>query len=335
MVLVVHSGKKIRVKPRTEVTLQQTAAYQRSFCLKQYPKLPPQTQLATVNNVKTYVYQHQEGRSDIVSDILLRGMPWEKKETAQILKAMARSPVTSAFDPPLFVDIGANLGWFSLNVAAAGYQVIAIEALPDNLLMLRNSACANDFRDNLNVVPLGLGNANTTCYMFAGTTNMGDGTMLCGYTSTEEALRAVPKTDFKTVGWRYVLRGVTKIRRLDELIFQPIKVLKMDVEGFEPKVLQGAKKLLENQMIANVIMEVNGVMLGRNETLIFEMLSMWLDYGYRVSMKGFDRKFMSISKMRKVAKQTDKNFNLYASLNPWKIKKGGPGLLRMLWYGHW
>ncbi len=33
--------------------------------------------------------------------------------------------------PPLFVDIGANVGWFTINMAARGYSVAAYEGVDE------------------------------------------------------------------------------------------------------------------------------------------------------------------------------------------------------------
>lgn len=43
--------------------------------------------------------------------------------------------------------------------------------------------------------------------------------------------------------------------RLDDEIDSPIHVLKLDVEGYEPAVLEGAKRLLNNHHIAHIIFE--------------------------------------------------------------------------------
>lgn len=72
---------------------------------------------------------------------------------------------------PIFVDVGANVGWFTISIAASAaalvpalsnssssspasgkgtlqggrYRVVAIEAMPSNLQLLRASLCANGF----------------------------------------------------------------------------------------------------------------------------------------------------------------------------------------------
>lgn len=43
----------------------------------------------------------------------------------------------------LFVDIGANVGWFTLYVASRGYDVAAFEGMRSNVQLIRTSLCRN------------------------------------------------------------------------------------------------------------------------------------------------------------------------------------------------
>jgi hypothetical protein len=44
---------------------------------------------------------------------------------------------------PFVIDAGANVGWFTINAAAAGGAVAAFEAMAANIALLRASLCAN------------------------------------------------------------------------------------------------------------------------------------------------------------------------------------------------
>ena len=57
-----------------------------------------------------------------------------------------------------FVDIGANIGWFSLlaaSVVGPAGRVIAIEPNPNNVALLQHSAKDNSF-DNIEVLPVAI-----------------------------------------------------------------------------------------------------------------------------------------------------------------------------------
>jgi hypothetical protein len=115
-----------------------------------------------------------------------------------------------------FLDIGSNLGIFTLSAAAHGFQVIAFEPMYSNQLANRLSACANPRMHRrvtlINKVggggssskrcceqllpcnPVsqagspqelptlqGLGKAQTNCTLHSDVNNAGDGAMLCDY----------------------------------------------------------------------------------------------------------------------------------------------------------
>lgn len=59
---------------------------------------------------------------------------WENGELSEFLWAMEQ-PLPDEQQhhvPPLFVDIGANVGWFTVNMAARGYDVAAYEGVVES-----------------------------------------------------------------------------------------------------------------------------------------------------------------------------------------------------------
>jgi hypothetical protein len=93
--------------------------------------------LHAAGNVTLYVW----ASGDIVSNELQRSRTWEQAEIAEWLWALKQwTPPSAATallasvsggasmpDRPLAVDIGANLGWFTINAAMAGARVAAFE----------------------------------------------------------------------------------------------------------------------------------------------------------------------------------------------------------------
>ena len=49
----------------------------------------------------------------------------------------------------LFLDIRANIGWYSLLLAASGYQVVSFEPLSAHEQLLRSSICSNPYKDRM------------------------------------------------------------------------------------------------------------------------------------------------------------------------------------------
>lgn len=56
-----------------------------------------------------------------------------------------------------FIDLGANIGFYSLSLAASGTKVIAVEPNPKTLARLRYNTELNEFAPNVTIIPTGVG----------------------------------------------------------------------------------------------------------------------------------------------------------------------------------
>jgi len=150
---------------------------------------------------------------------LARGEPFEP----HVLITLGQLIVPGA----TVLDVGANLGWFSLYMSRQTGpcgNVIAIEPGPDNLLLLRHNLRANGAR-NVRVVAAAAGAARGPAWLRISNENAGDHRI----TRRPDGARTVR------------IKAVT----LDELAVPPGPVVvKMDVQGAEPFVLDGAAALL-------------------------------------------------------------------------------------------
>ena len=63
-----------------------------------------------------------------------------------------------------------------------------------------------------------------------------------------------------------------------------IKLIKIDVEGYEPDVLDGMENLIKERRIENIFCEFNSLWLERNSTRPEELLERFRDYGYKINM---------------------------------------------------
>ena len=60
-----------------------------------------------------------------------------------------------------FIDLGANIGFYSLSLAAAGAKVIAVEPNPKTLDRLSYNTELNEFAPNITIIPVGVGEEGT------------------------------------------------------------------------------------------------------------------------------------------------------------------------------
>jgi FkbM family methyltransferase len=129
--------------------------------------------------------------------------------------------------PGLFVDVGANIGWHALHAARHPNveAVVAFEPDPFNFALLERNSAANGF-------------AKVICKAVA----IGDkpGTLRLYRYKSSNLGRHSAAVDHG-YGWRDVpvldLDGALAEMKLDD---RAVAALKIDVEGFEPAVIQGA-----------------------------------------------------------------------------------------------
>lgn len=144
--------------------------------------------------------------------------------------------------PATFVDIGANMGYYSLLFAHAGFRVIALEPLEHNRRAIEASMCLNPrIAPRISLLPVALGEPTGTsaCVIESSSEkNRGNGVMRCG------PAMACPR------GARTVCE-VVALRRLDDVLADPslrvtsVDVVKMDVEGSECTAMAGGQSLFE------------------------------------------------------------------------------------------
>ncbi|MBU3547848.1 FkbM family methyltransferase [Polynucleobacter sp. P1-05-14] len=141
---------------------------------------------------------------------------FESEETALFKEQFLASEV--------FVDIGANIGFYSCLARAAGMYVVAVEPLPKNLDFLLTNISANGWQD-IEVFPLGLSDRSGVAILY-------------GASSTGASLIG------KWAGSSEHFQRQIALSTLDIVLgnrFDGKKLfIKMDVEGFEYQVLLGS-----------------------------------------------------------------------------------------------
>jgi len=140
------------------------------------------------------------------------------------------------------VDVGANIGWFSVLFADAGYKVFAIEPMVENRKLIEATLCQNpDLVSKIEIVPMALAQKPTqpgeTCDVYSCDCNLGDGLLVCK--GEDERRRWIETgTPFNHV-WREAVPTMTLDQLMTDKGMPAVDVIKMDVEGYECKVIEG------------------------------------------------------------------------------------------------
>jgi FkbM family methyltransferase len=158
-----------------------------------------------------------------IEDALVRDGTWEPHVT-NALGFFVR-------DRALFVDVGANIGFHSLWVASAfpTARVIAFEPNPPVAAELRRNLALNAL-DNLELRQAAVGERSGFARLYAQRAR--------AYNRGNSSLQRNPD-----LGARYDLVD-TPLVALDDVIADPVAVIKIDTEGGELQVLAGARRVL-------------------------------------------------------------------------------------------
>jgi FkbM family methyltransferase len=138
----------------------------------------------------------------------------------------------------LFVDVGANVGAYTvLASAAAGAETMAFEPVPATFALLARNVRLNGCEALVDLRNAGLGDVPGTGRV---TTGRGAENHVVAGTPSEPAVETV-------------------LHRLDDVLGErPARFLKIDVEGFEQRVLRGSVRTLACPELLGVLVELNG-----------------------------------------------------------------------------
>ncbi len=141
---------------------------------------------------------------------------WEAFET-ELVRRLVEPGV-------LFVDAGANLGWYALVASRLGARVLAFEPEPENYRLLRANVARNRAQ-HVVCHPLALGETSHLATLTLSPDNAGD--FRIDSTEAGERIEA----------WVVPLDDVLPAT-------EPVGFLKLDTQGSEVRILRGARKAL-------------------------------------------------------------------------------------------
>lgn len=138
-----------------------------------------------------------------------------------------------------FLDVGANVGVYSILAASRGARVLAMEPVLDTYEQLLDNIHLNRFQERIEACRVGVGKepGELRFSIGSGPTNH---VLAVGEAADHSVAVAVDTLDLLAAGWAPTM-------------------LKIDVEGFEANVIAGASGLLAQQSLQAVLIELNGL----------------------------------------------------------------------------
>lgn len=161
----------------------------------------------------------------------------------------------------LFVDVGANIGSFTVLASAEiGTKTYCFEPVPNTFKQLERNIALNKIQDKVSLFNIGLASSTGELY-FSNNKNS---------TMNQVELSGSENNEFQLIS----------VNTLNNLLTEALPILlKIDVEGFEFEVLKGASAILENSVLNAIIIELNGSgeKYGTKDQMIDELLK---SYGF-------------------------------------------------------
>lgn len=173
----------------------------------------------------------------------------------------------------IFVDVGGHTGSCAVMMANAGVRrVIAFEPSPKNQFYFTSSVKLSNIPcDRLKLYPFALGNQSFSTTVYSQKNNGGN-------TLMEKPLF----TDFS--------KYTVAVKTLDEVLW-PIRtasppailVMKLDIQGYELKALQGARSLLAAKAIKLLKIEIAPLWLRNQGTTALAICDFVTSFGYSIA----------------------------------------------------
>ena len=183
------------------------------------------------------------------------------------------------------IEIGANMGWYSLlaaaNIGPAG-KLLSFEANPRMAEILRRNISINGFLDRAQVVNKAVFSANQTLEFSVYDKYMGGSSLFVAGAQTASDDRHVGIFD-PQVNDTFRLIEVEAVA-LDSYFAQGSKVdfIKIDAEGAEPHILAGANRLLAENKDVQIMTEFAPQVLQRGGSSAEEFYASIRALGFRV-----------------------------------------------------
>ena len=146
----------------------------------------------------------------------------------------------------VFVDIGANIGLYSLYAAKKGHKVVALEPESLNFACLNLNIKDNNFKNKISAFPVAINDELKISYLNMNVMKFG------GSGNTFERKVNDHGNQFDSV---YSQGSISFT--LDYLLEKTNTIPKIDVDGNELKVIRGMSKIIQDKNLRSICIELN------------------------------------------------------------------------------
>ena len=224
-------------------------------------------------NFNMYVYK----KGDSISNHIIKKKSWELISTYNILKALKYfSKKNKIKNKNIYIiDIGANIGWYTLTLGKLGYKIISFEPSKINYYILKKNYCIN--RElKIILINKGLYNEDKRCNLYHFKGNKGNAIINCN------------KNTFTK---KEIKEGEIILTKLDNYLpfikGKNLLLIKIDAEGSEGKAFEGGIGLITQYQIPFILIEFTPLYLKLHGSDEKQFLQMFINNGYIISPHHF------------------------------------------------
>jgi FkbM family methyltransferase len=157
-----------------------------------------------------------------------------------------------------FVDVGANIGLSTIPLSKEGFNVISIEPLKENIdILIKNK---NNLNLNYQIIPCAIGDKE-------GSTEI--------YTGEQTDCASILIQSVKVINDKNERSEIVEIKRLDSLVDGDNFFIKIDVQGYEQKVLNSMEGIFNSKKIPFILIEMDNNFL-KNDNVSTESINNYL-----------------------------------------------------------
>ena len=169
----------------------------------------------------------------------------------------------------IFVDVGANFGHYTTlgaQLVGSTGKIFAFEPSPIASQVIQAMIKDSDIK-NIILIKSAVGKLNGSVDLFLPTT-------------PHLHSPSIMQSDPTFVPFQIPVITLDTFEPLKTV--DKIKLIKIDVEGYEPDVLDGMTTLLKEKRVQNIFCEFNSYWLERNSTSSMQLLERFHDFGYEI-----------------------------------------------------
>jgi FkbM family methyltransferase len=153
----------------------------------------------------------------------------------------------------VFVDAGANIGACTILLATHGARTISFEPSPSNLFYFTSTVLEQpeEVQRRITVFPYGLGDKTGRHVLYAQPGNQGNSVVDKVTPDAPAHYEAMARSQYEihVTTLDRVLYFEARFRQLE------VALMKVDVQGYEVRLLQGAHRLLSGRFVKNIKVE--------------------------------------------------------------------------------